>query len=104
MDSILSVVLIELVGDVNLQQFALHGDGVALAIGLGSYSVMLGFWIEALRKRPLAWSNSAWDGWSSLATSLYSYFVLREEMTSAQWAGCAMIAGGIFLLGDGEKM
>jgi multidrug transporter EmrE-like cation transporter len=104
MDSILPVVLVELVGDVNLQQFALHGDQVALAIGLGSYGVMIGFWVEALRKRPLAWGNSAWDGWSSLATALYCYFVLKEDMTPAQWAGCALISGGIFLLGDGEKM
>jgi multidrug transporter EmrE-like cation transporter len=99
MDAVGMVVLIELVGDTALKEYAEKGDTMALALGVASYNYMLTWWITALKTRPLAMANAQWDGWSSLLTATYSKFVLREEMTTRQWIGAFSVGLGLLLLG-----
>lgn len=99
MDAVAAVVLIELVGDTALKEYADKGDQFALALGVGSYNYMLTWWITALKTRPLAMANAQWDGWSSLITATYCKFVLKEEMTTRQWLGAYSVALGLLLLG-----
>jgi len=99
MDAIAIVVLIELVGDTALREYATKGDQFALALGVGSYNYMLGWWVHALKTRPLAMANAQWDGWSSLITATYCKFVLKEELSIKQWIGAYSVAFGLLLLG-----
>jgi len=99
MDAIGIVVLLELVGDTALREYAQKGDTMALALGVGTYNYMLSWWIAALKTRPLAMANAQWDGWSSLATALYCQFALKEQLTTRQWIGAYSVALGLLLLG-----
>jgi multidrug transporter EmrE-like cation transporter len=98
MDAIAIVVLIELVGDTALKEYAMKGDQFALALGVGSYNYMLVWWLEALKTRPLAIANAQWDGWSSLLTATYCKFVLKEELSNKQWLGAFSVGLGLLLL------
>jgi len=41
--------------------------------------------------------NAYWDGFSNLMTMSMGY-LLGEQLTMRQWAGCALISAGIFFL------
>jgi multidrug transporter EmrE-like cation transporter len=99
MDSIAVVVLLELIGDTALREYALKGGALALAVGFGSYNYMLTWWIKALKKMPLAMGNAQWDGWSSLVTALWCQFGLKEQLTIRQWIGVYAVGLGLMLLG-----
>jgi multidrug transporter EmrE-like cation transporter len=99
MEEVMSVAIIELLGDVSLQTYAKHDDPIGLTLGLASYGLMLTYWVKALRKEPLAWANSFWDGTSSLLTTAYAGIVLGEELSQTQWLGTGLISLGIILLG-----
>jgi len=93
------VVLLELLGDTALREYAKNGDVVSLALGVGTYNYMLGWWVSALKTRPLAIANAQWDGWSSLATATWCQFGLKEELTTRQWIGAYTVGIGLVLLG-----
>ena len=99
MEDVLAVSLLELLGDVSLQTYAKHDDPIGLSIGLGSYGLMLTYWVRALKKEPLAWGNAMWDGTSSLLTTAYCSLVLQEEMSETQWVGATLIGIGVILMG-----
>jgi multidrug transporter EmrE-like cation transporter len=99
MDAVAVVVLLELVGDTALKEYAMKGDTMALALGVGSYNYMIGWWVYALKTRPLAIGNAQWDGWSSLATALWCQFFLKEQLTTRQWFGAYTVGLGLLLLG-----
>ena len=99
MDPVALVVLIELVGDTALKEYAEKGHTMALALGVASYNYMITWWITALKARPLAMANAQWDGWSSLATALWCQFGLKEQLTTRQWIGAYSVAFGLLLLG-----
>jgi multidrug transporter EmrE-like cation transporter len=99
MDSLAAVVLLELVGDTALREYAQKGGMTALAIGFGVYNYMLTWWIKVLKRMPLAMGNAHWDGWSSLVTALWCQFALKEELTIRQWIGVYAVGLGLMLLG-----
>jgi len=93
------VVLLELIGDTALREYALKGGALALAVGFGSYNYMLTWWIKALKKMPLAIGNAHWDGWSSLITAFWCQVALKEQLTIRQWIGVYAVGIGLMLLG-----
>ena len=64
-----------------------------------AYAALLLFFIQAIRKKGLAWSNSAWDGWSNIATGLVAIFLIGERPTGKELAGMLLVSAGLFLLG-----
>ena len=103
MEDIVRISFVELVGDAGLREFAVHDDPIGLALGLGGYGVLITHWVALLRKRGLGWSNSAWDGMSSLITFIYSKFVLGEANSTRETIGALLIITGLFFLGDGDN-
>jgi multidrug transporter EmrE-like cation transporter len=99
MDSVAVVVLLELIGDTALREYAQKGGTLALALGFGFYNYMLTWWIKVLKRMPLAMGNAQWDGWSSLVTALWCQFGLKEELTIRQWIGVYAVGLGLMLLG-----
>lgn len=100
MEYILSIVSIEALGDYQLALYAEKGVEYALWIGYLAYGVTLWLFVQAIKAKGLAWANSAWDGWSNIATGAVALFILKEKPTQNQLAGIALISAGLFLLGN----
>ena len=104
MEFILPIVGIEALGDYHLAKYATTNATPSLIIGYGAYVGVLGLFIQSIKKMGLAWSNSAWDGWSNLTTGAVALFVLKEKPTTKELIGIALISVGLILLGlDGTK-
>jgi multidrug transporter EmrE-like cation transporter len=99
MEFIVPTVLIEAVGDYHLAQYAISKSIHGLIVGYAAYAGVLALFIQSIRKMGLAWSNSAWDGWSNIATGLVAIFVLKETPSSNELLGMALISAGLLLLG-----
>jgi len=99
MEFILPTVAIEALGDYHLAQYAINKSIHGLVVGYASYAAVLALFIQSIRKMGLAWSNSAWDGWSNIATGLVAIFVLKEKPTPHELLGMALISAGLLLLG-----
>lgn len=96
---IAGIVGIEAVGDYHLAKFATNNSGNSLFIGYGAYAITLVLFIHSIRTMGLAWSNSAWDGWSNIATNLVAVYGLKEAPSHTEYAGMALISLGLLLLG-----
>ena len=99
MDFIAGIVTIEAAGDYMLALYAKDPKWWSLGLGYSAYAILLALFISSIKKMGLAWSNSAWDGWSNLATGLVAIFVLKEKPTLKELAGMILISAGLFLLG-----
>jgi len=95
-----AIVTIEALGDYHLALYATKGILSSLAIGYFSYGVTLLFFIQSIRTMGLAWSNSAWDGWSNIATNLVAVFALGEKASTTEYLGMGLISLGLILLGN----
>lgn len=95
---IAAVVLLELIGDTALREYAIKGGIASLILGVISYNYMLTWWIKVLKAMPLAIGNAQWDGWSSLVTALWCQFGLKEQLTIRQWIGAYTVGLGLLLL------
>jgi multidrug transporter EmrE-like cation transporter len=105
MEYILPIVIIEAFGDYHLSLYAMKESMPSLFMGYASYMGVLGLFIMSIRNMGLAWSNSAWDGWSNLATGAVALFVLNEKPTQKELLGMFFISVGLFLLGlNGTKV
>ena len=96
---IASIVSIEALGDYHLAKFARNNSGNSLFIGYGAYAITLILFVHSIRTMGLAWSNSAWDGWSNIATNLVAVYGLKETPSHTEYLGMAFISIGLFLLG-----
>ena len=101
MEFVAGIVTIEAFGDYMLALYAKAAEPVWWTLGLGyaSYAILLSMFIKAIRDKGLAWANSAWDGWSNLATGLVAIMVLKEKPTGKEFLGMLLISAGLFLLG-----
>ena len=97
---IAAIVTIEALGDYHLALYATKGLIGSLAIGYLSYGTVLVFFIQSIRTMGLAWSNSAWDGLSNIATNLVAIGALGEKATTTEYLGMALISMGLLLLGN----
>ena len=105
MEYILPIVLIEAFGDYNLANYVKTNSNVELAMGFSSYAAVLLIFIESIRKMGLAWSNTAWDGWSNLATGFVAIFIMKERPTPLQIGGIIIVFIGLAMLGlEGTKV
>ena len=55
--------------------------------------------VGAIRDKGLAWSNTAWDGWSTLATGAVAIIFLNERPTLKDCIGIALTSIGLIILG-----
>ena len=94
-----AIITIEAFGDYHLALYATKGLLASLVIGYLAYGTILIFFINSIRTMGLAWSNSAWDGWSNIATNLVAIFALGEKATPTEYLGMALISLGLILLG-----
>ncbi len=99
MDFIAGIVTIEAFGDYMLARYAKEPVWWSLGAGYASYAILLSMFIKAIRNKGLAWANSAWDGWSNLATGLVAILAFGEKPTGKEYLGIALISAGLFLLG-----
>ena len=99
MDFILGIVTIEALGDYQLALYAKDPKWYYLGLGYGAYAILLALFISSIKRMGLAWSNSAWDGWSNLATGLVAILILKEKPNPKELIGMILISAGLFLLG-----
>ena len=105
MEFIIPIVSIEAFGDYQLAKYVEDNSTLRLVVGYGAYAGIVSLFIKSIEKKGLAWSNSAWDGWSNLATGAVAIFVLGERPSQRQYLGIFLISAGLFLLdGDFEKV
>ncbi len=99
MEFIAGVVTIEAFGDYQLALYAKEAQWWNLGFGYASYAIVLSLFIKAIKEKGLAWANSAWDGWSNLATGLVAVLAIGEKPTIKEFLGMLLISAGLFLLG-----
>ena len=101
MDFIAAIVTIEALGDWGFTKFIQEGrkHPIYKILGYVSYVAILEFFQTAIENKGLSWANSAWDGWSNLATGLVAILVFGERPSAKQLFGMLLISLGIFLLG-----
>ena len=95
-----SIVTIEAFGDYHLALYAIKGTLGSLIVGYLAYGITLVLFVNSIRIMGLAWSNSAWDGWSNIATNLVAVFALGETPTTTDYIGMGLISTGLLLLGN----
>jgi multidrug transporter EmrE-like cation transporter len=100
MEYILPIVAIEAYGDYNLANYAIKGSHIKDFItGCLSYLSVLVLFVASIRDKGLAWSNTAWDGWSTLATSGVAVIFLNEQPTFQDYVGIGLTSLGLIILG-----
>ncbi len=96
---ILSLSVVEIIGDVALKEYANDKGEIFLLIGILGYVGVVIFLILNLQGSTLLMVNNAWDGTSSLIGSLFAYFILGERFEHfSQYLGAFAIILGLFLL------
>ena len=100
MEFILPITGIEAFGDFQLSKYVDTNDFSHLALGYGSYAIIVWLFVKSIKSKGLAWSNAMWDGTSNLATGLVAIYILGESPTQEQLIGMALVSVGIFLIGD----
>lgn len=100
MEYILPIVAIEAYGDYNLANYATKGSHIKdFLIGCLSYLSVLVLFVNSIRDKGLAWSNTAWDGWSTLATSGVAVTFLNERPSFQDYIGICLTSVGLIILG-----
>jgi len=99
MEYIIPIVGIEAYGDYMLANYASKGGAQNFAAGSLSYLILLVFFVKAIKDKGLVWTNTAWDGWSTLATSAVAVFALGERPSFIQVLGIIFTVLGLVLLG-----
>jgi multidrug transporter EmrE-like cation transporter len=101
MDYILPIVTIEALGDYSFTKFIQEGrkNNFFKLLGYVCYIGVLELFQKSIQLKGLAWTNSAWDGWSNIATGLVALLVFREKPSPKELFGIVLISAGIFFLG-----
>jgi len=68
-------------------------------LGYISYIGVLEMFQKAIEIKGLAWTNSAWDGWSNLTTGAVALFIFKEKPNMKQLIGILLVSLGLFFLG-----
>lgn len=101
MELIIPIVSIEALGDWSFTKFVQgRRDNIFYKVlGYISYVGVLEMFQKTIERKGLSWANSAWDGWSNLATSLVAVFIFGEKPTIKELFGIGLISLGLFFLG-----
>ncbi len=96
---ILGLSLVEIIGDTGAKHFANQGGLFNLSMGIVGYIGIFMMLVYALQGSTLLLVNNAWDGMSSLVSSLFSFFILGERLQHTyQYFGIVLIISGLWLL------
>ena len=101
MEFIASIVTIEALGDWSFTKFVKEGRKNIFykILGYGCYVGLLELFQGTIEKKGLSWANSAWDGWSNLATGLVAVLIFKEKPSLKEFLGIVLISVGLFFLG-----
>jgi len=96
---IVTLSIVEIVGDFALKEFANKGGLLPLSIGIGGYVGVVYCLIVALQGSSILLVNGAWDGISTILESMAAYIFLGERFHSKiQYVGLLLIVIGVYLL------
>jgi multidrug transporter EmrE-like cation transporter len=96
---IITLSLVEIIGDFGLKQYANKGGIRNLGIGIVGYIGVVSMLVIALQGSSILMVNSAWDGTSTLIEGLAAYLILGERFDNyLQYIGVAFIIIGLYLL------
>lgn len=96
---IISLALVEIMGDFALEKYANTGDIYAGVVGCVGYMGVVYFLVKSLEGSSILYVNGMWDGFSSLFESLAAFFVLGERFSRwEQYLGLALTIVGVGLL------
>ena len=101
MEFILPIVGIEAVGDWAFTKYLKEKKEHIFykILGYISYIGVLEMFQKAIQVKGLAWTNSAWDGWSNITTGAVALFIFKEKPKIQQLIGILLVSLGIFFLG-----
>lgn len=101
MEYILPIVSIEALGNWSFTKFVQEGNIQPWyrLLGYVCYIGVLELFQKSIQIKGLAWTNSAWDGWSNIATGAVALFIFKEKPSLKQFIGMILISVGIFFLG-----
>ena len=96
---ILTLSVVEIIGDFALKEFANNGGLLPLSIGVSGYIGVVYFLIVSLQNSTVLLVNGAWDGISAIIESIAAYIFLGERFHShIQYIGLFLIIIGVYLL------
>ena len=96
---IVTLSLVEIIGDFALKEFANKGGILPFTIGIGGYIGVVYLLIMFLQGSTVLMVNGAWDGISALIESISAYIFLGERFHSyLQYIGLLFIIIGVYLL------
>ena len=99
LSQIISLSLIEIVGDFSLKKYANNGGIINLGIGILGYVGVVMMLIISLQGSTVLLVNAAWDGISALFESLAAIVFLGVRLNNyAQYGGIVLIVVGLYLL------
>jgi multidrug transporter EmrE-like cation transporter len=101
MEYILSIISIEALGNYSFTKFIQDGRTNVFfkLLGYACYIGVLEMFQKSIQLKGLIWTNSAWDGWSNIATGLIALLVFREKPSPKELFGIVLISVGLFFLG-----
>ena len=101
MEFITSIVLTEAIGNWSFTKYVQENRKNFLYrfFGYACYIGVLEYFQKSIELKGLAWTNSAWDGWSNLTTGLVALVLFGEKPSSKQFIGIFLISVGLFFLG-----
>lgn len=96
---IVTLSLVEIVGDFALKEFANNGGLLPFVIGISGYIGVVYCLIVSLQGSSILLVNGAWDGISAIIESIAAYIFLGERFHShIQYIGLFLIIIGVYLL------
>lgn len=96
---IIGLSLVEIIGDYGLKQYANDKGMGFLGVGILGYVGVVYALVMSLQGSTLLLVNNAWDGISTLLTSMFAFFILGERFDNyLQYIGIICIIIGLFLL------
>jgi hypothetical protein len=99
LQQVITLSIVEIIGDFALKEFANKGGLLPLSIGIGGYIGVVYFLIVSLQGSTVLLVNGAWDGISALIESVAAYIFLGERFHShIQYIGLFLIIIGVYLL------
>jgi multidrug transporter EmrE-like cation transporter len=102
MEYITPIVAIEAIGNWSFTKFVQSGNQSIFykLFGYVCYIGVVEFFQIAIFKKGLVWANTAWDGWSNIATGLVGLIIFQEKPTLQQLFGMILVSIGLFFLGS----
>ena len=99
LSQIITLSLVEIVGDFAFKEYANRGGLLPLSIGIVGYIGVCIMLIISLQGSTVLLVNGAWDGISALIESIAAFVILGERFHNyLQYFGIVFIVIGLYLL------